>query len=1337
MATFTSALRPRLIYVFGIADEAHADCLKIGETTLPDDIGSASTEPNSDTLNRAARARIKEYTRTAGVSYELLHTELALCIKDGGEYSFRDKEVHSVLERSGIKRKEFPGATEWFCCDLKTAINAIQAVKAGRTSLRLKEITEGQTPYLLRPEQHEAVERTLKRFKQGDKMLWNAKMRFGKTVCALRVAKKMGCNRTIIITHRPVVDKSWFDDFNNTFCCELSPWVYGSRKKGAKLRSLLEHADKGTRCIYFASVQDLRGSKGVGGKHDKNGNVFSTSWDLVIIDEAHEGMQTELGEAVLRKLVQPKTKVLSLSGTPFNLLDQYTEEEVFTWDYVMEQRAKAAWNEEHPNQTNPYACLPKLSIYTYDLGSLQGKYSDEDKAFNFREFFRTREGEVFVYEADVIRFLDLLCHDDNSSSFWPFSERHRDLFRHSLWVLPGVKEAKALSKLLDNHPVFGEFDVVNVAGRGDEEIGRREALKLVTDTIGDDSDATRTITLSCGRLTTGVSVKPWTGVFMMAGSTTTSAATYMQTIFRVQTPYTHNGKMKTDCYAFDFAPDRMLRIFAETAKVSHKVGKQTDEDRKILGEFLNFCPIISISGSSMEPYDVEAMLGQLKRAQIERVVQGGFEDGALYNDELLELSAVKLEEFEELKKVIGETKKTHQLSGIDINRQGFSDEEYAEKAKLKATKKEELSPDEQKRLDELKKKSDDLRRNAISILRSISIRMPLMLYGAEIKKDEDKELSIDNFVKLVDEQSWKEFMPRGVTKEVFQRFKRYYDPDVFREAGKRIREIARKADDLTIEDRIGRITALFATFRNPDKETVLTPWRVVNMHLADSLGGYCFMDKAFAQPLDTPRQVVIKGVTDKVFHPKSRILEINSKSGLYPLYAAYSIYRTRLREESEKSGEVDRAFALELWDQTLEENIWVVCKTPMARSITRRTLAGFRGTVVHAECYPYSELIAAIKAQDKNTYNRAVDEAANMLRSGEQFWKIKINGDEAMKIDAIIGNPPYQIEGENTRKTPIYHLFYDLSSRLSEKVTLITPGRFLFRAGQTPKWWIDKVLSDNHFKVIRYLHSSTDVFPTVDIKGGIAITYRDATQDFGAIGFFKAYKELGSLSAKVEGHGTFSEGAFAMLVSSRGMYRFTETLFEEYPEAKRLQAKGTGNMIASNAFEVLPNVFVTDPLAHEDYIQMYGRCNDQRVYRWIKKKYVMPNDYLEKYNVFVPEANGSGAIGEVLSTPLIGEPLIGVTDTFISIGAFDTRFEAEACLKYVKTRFARTMLGIRKATQHNPKDTWRLVPLQDFTSSSDIDWSRSVDEIDAQLYRKYGLDPSEIAFIEEKVRPME
>ena len=1073
MATFTSALRSRLIYVFAIADEAHADCLKIGETTLPDDIGSASTEPNSDALNRAARARIDQYTKTAGISYELLHTELAKYEQDGKIKDFTDKDVHRVLERSGRKRKNLGKSREWYICDLRTVKKAIVAVKEGRHSLSSQEVSIGQTPIILRPEQHDAVKRTIKQLGKSKRMLWNAKMRFGKTICALHVAKELKALRTIIITHRPEVKDSWKDDFVKTFCCD-EQWYYEDDRK--ELASTLENIGEKGHCVYFASVQDLRGSKKVGGEINKNDEVFSTPWDLVIVDEAHEGTQTQLGEAVLNQLIHKDVSTLFLSGTPFNLFDAYEEEEVFTWDYVMEQRAKREWEKEHEGDSNPYAGLPALSIYTYDLGSLLSEYSDEDKAFNFREFFRTDEQGDFVHKKDVRRFLNLLCREDGDS-LYPFSNKHyREIFSHTLWILPGVREAKALSKLLAKHPVFRLFRVVNVAGRGDEEIAMHKALRQVTDAIGDDSDTTYTITLSCGRLTTGVSVKPWTGVFMMAGSTTTSAATYMQTIFRVQTPYTHNGKMKTDCYAFDFAPDRALRIFAETAKVSHKVGKQTDEDRKILGEFLNFCPIISVDGSQMKPYDVNTMLGQLKQAQIERVVQGGFEDGALYNDELLELSAVKLEEFEELKKVIGETKKTHQLSGIDINRQGFSDEEYAEKTKLEATKKEELSSDEQKRLDELKKKSDDLRRNAISILRSISIRMPLMLYGAEIKKDEDEELSIDNFVKLVDKQSWAEFMPRGVTKEVFQRFKRYYDPDVFREAGKRIREIARKADECTVEERIGRITALFATFRNPDKETVLTPWRVVNMHLADSLGGYCFMDKTFAQPLDTPRQVVIEGVTDKVFHPKSLILEINSKSGLYPLYAAYSIYRARLREESEKTGEVDRAFALELWDQTLEENILVVCKTPMARSITRRTLAGFRKTAVHAEDYP--ELIKAITTKP--------DCVVNKLRSGKEFWKI--NDDEMMKIDAIIGNPPYQVMdggGNGAAAKPIYQEFVQASVKMSPNfVSLIIPARW-YAGGRGLDAFRQAMLSSPHIDYIKDFPDAKDCFPTANISGGV------------------------------------------------------------------------------------------------------------------------------------------------------------------------------------------------------------------------------------------------------------
>ena len=1318
--TFTLPLKSRLIYVFAIADKQHAGCLKIGETTLGD-VDLAFTPPNSPLLNEAARTRIDQYTKTAGISYELLHTELAICDRDGQRQTFTDKQVHRVLERSGVKRKEFAGASEWYLCDLGTAKRAITATKEGKASLQAEEVTSDDNPIILRPEQREAVERTLKQFRRGNQMLWNAKMRFGKTLCALRVAREMGVGRTIIITHRPAVDEGWFEDFGKTFY-DRPDWHYGSRGKGESFASLQRLASQGKKYVYFASMQDMRGSKEVGGKFDKNNEVFSTAWDLVIVDEAHEGMQTELGKAVLEQLIGRKTKTLRLSGTPFNLLDDHKENEVFTWDYVMEQKAKRDWEINHLGDTNPYASLPTLHIYTYDLGRLMGEYSDEEKAFNFREFFRTRSDGSFVHDGDIDHFLSLLTTDDEDSLYPYSNDAFRKIFRHTLWILPGIRAAKALSRKLKEHPVFGFFRVVNVAGDGDADEESRDALELVSQAIGKDPDSTYTITLSCGRLTVGVSIKPWTGVFMMSGSHSTSAASYMQTIFRVQTPYTHHGRMKTDCYAFDFAPDRTLRILAEAARVSRGAGEQSVGDRVVLGDFLNYCPVIAIEGSKMRRYKVEMLLAHLKRARIERVVRGGFENGDLYSDELLKLTEVDLQEFDGLKGIIGKTKAMPRMGDIAINRQGLTNEQYAEKVIRGKEKKQRPAPEEQKRLEDLKARSDR-RLEAISILRVISIRMPLMLYGAEMK-DEDKELTIDNFVNLVDERSWEEFMPRGVTKRVFSKFKRYYDPDVFREAGKRIREMARMADKFTIEERISRLARIFAAFRNPDKETVLTPWRVVNMHLGDSFGGYCFMDESYSSPLDAPRYIARKGITDEVFHPGSVILEINSKSGLYPLYATYSIYRARLDAVRARCGEVNRTTALMLWDRTLEENIFVVCKTPMARAITMRTLRGFRQATVHAECYP--DLIERITSDS--------DSVVDTLRSGKRFWKI--NSDENMKIDAIIGNPPYQMTVEgNGRAKPVYHLFIDLASQLSQRISLITPARYLFNAGFTPTEWNNKMLNDVHFRVVAYKANSTEIFPTVGITGGVAIMFRDAKQNFGKIGTFKAYPELDTIADKV---GAKQEQSLVEIIYAESSYRFDTSK----PEVERLvlERLNGDRKIISNVFDKLPDFFSEEQ--RPGTVGFYGRTTGGRCFRYADKNLFGEHPNLDKHKVIVPESNGSGAIGEVpctpiIGTPIIGVPLIGATQTFLTIGAFDTRAEAEACLKYVKTKFARTLLGILKVTQHNPKDTWRLVPLQDFTNRSDIDWTQSVSDIDRQLYRKYALSESEISFIEEKVRAME
>lgn len=1311
---YFSNLKAKLIYVFRIPDAAHSDCLKIGEATFED--GNITLPPNSSALNKAAKARIDQYTKTAGITYELLHTEIAIFVRDGKIAAVNDKEVHEVLLRSGIKRKVFDkvnGANEWFCCDLETAKRAIAAVKEGRKALKGSEITVGQSPIQFRPEQREAIDKTLKQFKKGNQMLWNAKMRFGKTLSALQVVKERGdFHRVLILTHRPVVDAGWFEDFQKIFY-DSDEYAYGSKTNGDTFVNLERRARRDEcRYIYFASMQDLRGSELVGGNFDKNNDIFSTPWDLIIVDEAHEGTQTELGKAVMAELTKEKTKVLRLSGTPFNLLDDFKEEEIYTWDYVMEQRAKAQWDIDHPGDHNPYAGLPRLNIYTYDLGRLMNEYADEDIAFNFREFFRTNDNGEFVHKTHVENFLNLITKTDEASMYPFANKRYRDIFRHTLWMVPGVKSAKALSAMLRNHPVFGMFEIVNVAGEGDEEEANDEALRKVEKAIGKDPDQTRTITLSCGRLTTGVSVKPWTGVFMLSGSFNTAASAYMQTIFRVQTPATINGRVKEDCYVFDFAPDRTLKVLAETAKISTKAGKQSGSDRQQLGEFLNFCPIISIEGSQMKQLNTEHMLQQLKRVYVERVVQHGFEDGYLYNDELMKLSDVDIKEFDELKRIIGQTKAMGKTNDITINDQGLTNEEYAEKEKLEKKKKRELTEEEKARLEEWKKKKK-VKEDAISILRGISIRMPLMIYGAKVE-NEDEELTIDNFTQLVDAQSWEEFMPRGVTKQRFNAFKKYYDPDIFTAAAKRIRQMARAADRLSIEERIERIAAIFATFRNPDKETVLTPWRVVNMHMSDSLGGYTFFNEDFSETIEEPRFVDRGDVTAEVFTPDSPLLEINSKSGLYPLYLAYNIYRSRLRSEMFSPETLDEHQAI--WDAAVAENIFVICKTPMAKSISRRTLLGFR---------------------KGKTNMWAPEDLINKIKNQPELF-IKKVGDlvgKNVKIKAVVGNPPYQEvnEGNGNGANPLYHLFIDLGRKLSPIGSMIHPARFLFKAGKTPKDWNDRILSDPHFKVVDYWVKSIDVFNNVDVKGGIAVTLWNENEKCGPIGFFSPYPEVRNILNKVQ---SYNPQPFSDIVYPRDLYKLTDKLYTENPWLEGRQSQGHRFDIGSSIFDVFPELFLDDAPNKSEYIGLYGLLGRDRVTKWIKRSYVKLPDNIDKFKVLVPKSNGSGAIGEVLSTPVIGVPVIGHTLTFLSIGSFDEAPYAEACLKYIKTRFARLLLGTLKVTQDNPKDTWANVPMQDFTENSDIDWSKSVKEIDAQLYAKYHLSDEEIAFIESMIKPM-
>lgn len=1354
VSVYESTYQYKLIYVFAIHDPEHEGFLKIGEASLDSTLGPNQILPNCDALNGAAHARIKQYTKTALIQYELLYTELALRftkMADGTTMPnpFNDSDIHDVLSRSGYLCKKFPDTdkdSEWYGVNVQTAINAIHAFKEGRLQLNADEkdsvpVREGKTikkGITLRQEQEDAIAKTLAQFKKGNTMLWNCKMRFGKTVTAYELIRRAGFQKTIVVTHRPVVEDGWRTDHalifgeqsNHLFVTKEvqgANYEYDSAIDSENDRILRNYAKQDASFVYFASMQDLRGSRLAGGKFNKNVAVFEMPWDCVIYDEAHEGTQTELGQSVQqlleKKHIGKKPKVLSLSGTPYNLLGQY-EENVYSWDYVMEQKRKHEFAAFHPDEHNPYENLPEMRIMTFDLHDSMPtsyRYETEELAFNFREFFRTWTGNLkqdfrpipagahlggFVHEDDVRAFLDLISRDD-TDSYYPFAnQQYRDMFKHTFWMVPGVKEARALSALLKQHPVFGQFGIANVAGEGDEEEAYDDALKTVRDIISQNEYS---ITISCGRLTTGVTVPEWSAVMMLAGSNTTAAAGYMQTIFRVQSVGSIDGKQKKVAYVFDFAPDRALKVLSEVHSLTNR-SKTGEEDAKVaLGEFINFCPVLAVNGTKMAQFDVASMMRQIKKMTVDKAVKSGFEDDSLYNANtglVMDDTDVKL--FNHLASVVHGQPKSKLPKNVTINKQGMDNEQYEKAEKAKNKPKRERTKEEQEALDKMKELKKE-REKVLQLLRAVSIRLPMLIYGARV--DLNEGIRMKDFIDIVDEESWVEFMPANVSKELFKQLLKYYDEDVVVGAGLRIRRLARAADELPPTQRVKRIAEIFALFRNPDKETVLTPWRVVNMHMGDCIGGYNFYGESYGKDdiQEEPRLIDQGDVTADLFlDPDIKVLEMNSKSGLYPLYLAYSLYAMKLPKN-------ERLIPLEetqrMWAEVLKQNIFVLCKTKMAVCITRRTLAGYQDNWT-VNAIHLSKLLTRIEDMPRLTKKL----------TNPNTWKKE---GERLKFDAVVGNPPYQVMdgGNRNSASPAYHSFVNAARSLEPKyVSMITPSRW-FAGGKGLDDFRGSMLADNHLRKIIDFVDSSQCFPGVDIAGGVSYFLWDKS--------FNGQCDFTSIRGDSKVTMARSLGEYDILIRNNGSVNLLQRIMElndpkmedvVYP--RNVFGIGTTEHGQPNCSPKTPLTLVCSQKGNQLSLAYIGY-----------DKVLKCHDEVNKYKVVIGRSvprNGEVGVDpkvgyRAITTVHVFGPGTVFTDTYLLLSSFDTKIEAENFAKYMTLKFPRFLLHETFTSMAISKENFRFVPMLDYH----CEWT------DEMLYERYSCNAEEISMIESMMRPLE
>lgn len=1307
---------------------------------------------------RPVSVRLKEWQE----HFPQLEKQYEGTAKINDDVYFRDFSVHKFLETdrrkvhlvqadipSGVyySREFFKGAT---ATDVEDAISDIEqdyANHAGKYQFYNAEdrsteaFTYARTEnYPLRPNQKKTVAAFKKARKTGHKnLLMYAVMRFGKSFTSMCCAVEMDANLVVIVSAKADVRQEWKKTVESHIKFEKYDFIE-SEDLTRNSHIITEKLSSGRRVAVFLTLQDLQGET----IKEKHSEIFGRTIDLLLVDETHFGARAEKYGAVLKDVKDKRDndfvdqeeadeiiKTLSvdttihLSGTPYRILmgSEFKKEDIIAFyqfaDIVQEQ---VQWDKEHildddyKEWDNPYFGFPQMVRFAFlPNESARNRLAELKSAgttYAFSALLKPQSvnkagdgsHKKFQYEQEVLDLLEVIDGskaDDQLLGFLDYDKiKSGKMCRHIVVVLPYRASCDAMEALIaknkDKFRNLGEYRVINISGV-DNPNAYKTSETVKSAILNAERDGQKTITLTVNRMLTGSTVPQWDTMLYLKD--TASPQEYDQAIFRLQNQFVRtyvdeNGdtikyNMKPQTLLVDFMPDRMFAMQEAKSKI-YNANVDTGGNRELerrMGEELRISPIVTVNADKM----VEVVASDILQA-----VSNYQKDKGIMEEARVTPVDLGILDDETIRAAIEKENEIGSNAGLSISAHEGTDGDEGNDLDIPEGEADVTGSDETNEAEpaaepteEEKRKQENSWKNKIQ---SYYVRILLFAYITK-----DRVISVSDIIDKMDTEENRRIAKNlGLSKLVLSLLNAKSNKFVLSDLDYKIQDLNDLSHSIEMSPE-ERASVAVKKFGKLGDAIVITP-----AHICD--------DMVSMLPDDFLREIAARN---------GRILDIAGTSGEYALALQKKLLSLGIEKD------------------VVADMVYTIPKSSICYELTRKLYEMLGLNVDNiAKQFVATDLLNIRVGKDID-----YDKIKTILTQNKPFNEIKLTDEpeqgetNMIQFDAVVGNPPYQGENDfNDRKPPIYNYFMDLSSKISTRYCLITPARFLFNAGHTPKVWNKKMLHDPHFRVARYYSSSKDVFDSVDIKGGIIISLRDKDSDFGEINTFTAYNELNSILSKVKSYPGIRY--LREIVSSQGIYRFSDSILAEHPEINQVSGKGTGAKIVSKVVELLPDIFVSENDKSAQCVKMIAKGTKGRIVRFIKKEYLQDNEYMGTYNVALPESNGVGAF-EAFSSPFIVDPRMGVTDTFISIGMFDNISNAKKLLKYVKTKFLRAMLGVKKVTQHNPKDTWEFVPMQDFTKKSDIDWSKSIPKIDRQLYAKYHLDESEIAFIESKIKSME